>query len=98
MSNLGKLRREHHSRFDRHALTGGRFQRAGTGLVTDSVHSGNALNGCHSGISNRADHSNRICRIRCSSRMGTRRIHNNRTGNIRTDSPIPTTPESRSRR
>jgi hypothetical protein len=71
-----------------------------SGPLTDSAHSGNALIDYHSGIRNRADHNNRI---RCSSRMGTRRIHNNRTGNSRTrnirmDSPRPTTPESRSRR
>jgi hypothetical protein len=55
---------------------------------------------CHSGIRKRADHGNRIC---CIHNMGTRRMHSNRTGNsrnrnIRTDSPSPTTTESRSRR
>jgi len=71
-------------------------------LVTDSANSGNAFIGCHSGIGNRADRSNRLCRIH-SSRMGTHLIHSNRTGNsrnrnIRTDSPSPTTPDTRSRR
>jgi hypothetical protein len=61
-------------------------------LVTASANSENALIGCRSGIHNRGRLSNR-----------TRRTYSNRTGNgrdrnIRTDSPRPTTPESRSRR
>jgi hypothetical protein len=74
-------------------------------LVTGSANSGNALIGFHSDIRNRGHRSNRICRIHCNTRMGTRRIHShsNRKGNshhrnIRTDSPSPTNPESRSRR
>ena len=58
-------------------------------LITTSA---NSLIGCHSGIHNRGHRSNRTCRIH-SNRTG-----NSRNRNIRTDSPSPTTPESRSRR